>query len=136
MFLHERLAFDDTVALINKVFADKDDDDYRPPIIIHCFTGTKEQAQKIIDYKGFMIGIGGVVTFKNAGLDKVVKEIPMEHLVLETDSPYLAPHPYRGKRNESSFLKVIAHKIAEIHEVSLEEVANITTENSKAIFGI
>ena len=104
--------------------------------IFHCFTGTKEQAKKIIDYKGFMIGIGGVVTFKNAGLDKVVKEIPIEHLVLETDSPYLAPHPYRGKRNESSYLKVIANKIAEIHEISLEEVANKTTENSKAIFGI
>ena len=128
--IHARDSFDEIFKIVDK------HNDENLTGIFHCFTGTKEQAQKIIDYKGFMIGIGGVVTFKNAGLDKVVKEIPMEHLVLETDSPYLAPHPYRGKRNESSFLKVIAHKIAEIHEVSLEEVANITTENSKAIFGI
>lgn len=128
--IHARDSFDEIFEIVDK------HNDENLTGIFHCFTGTKEQAQKIIDYKGFLMGIGGVVTFKNAGLDKVVKEIPLEYLVLETDSPYLAPHPYRGKRNESSYLKVIAHKIADIHEVSIDEVAKITTENSKLIFGI
>ena len=77
-----------------------------------------------------------MVTFKNAGVDKVVKQIPLEHLVLETDSPYLAPHPNRGKRNESTYLTLIAQKVADLHEVSLEEIANVTTSNSKEVFGI
>ena len=104
--------------------------------IFHCFTGNLEQAKTILNYGGFKLGIGGVVTFKNSGLDKVVKEIALEHIVLETDSPYLAPHPNRGKRNESTYLKLIAEKVAEIHEVSIEKVAEITTQNSRDIFGI
>lgn len=128
--IHARDSFDEIFEIIDK----HNDENLRG--IFHCFTGTKEQAEKIINYGGFMMGIGGVVTFKNAGLDKVVKEIPLNYLVLETDSPYLAPHPYRGKRNESSYLRLIAQKIAELHDTSLEEIAAITTRNSEVIFGI
>lgn len=104
--------------------------------IFHCFTGGKEEAEKIINYGGFKLGIGGVVTFKNSGLDKVLSEVNVKHLVLETDSPYLAPTPFRGKRNESSYLEQIAFKLCDIYNLSLEEIANITTENSKQVFGI
>ena len=103
--------------------------------IFHCFTGTIEQANHIINYGDFKIGIGGVVTFKNSGLDKVVEQINLKHLVLETDSPYLAPTPYRGKRNESGYLLGIAEKVADIYNISIQEVAEITTANSKDIFG-
>lgn len=104
--------------------------------IFHCFTGNLEQANHIIRYGGFKLGIGGVITFKNAGLDQVIAQINMEHLVLETDSPYLAPQPYRGKRNESSYLKIIAYKLAEIKGITIEEVARITTLNSQQIFNV
>jgi len=103
--------------------------------IFHCFTGTLEQAQKIIDL-GFYLGIGGVVTYKNSGLDKVVTDIPLEHIVLETDAPYLTPVPFRGKPNESSYLIHIAQKVADLKRMSLEKLAEITTENSRKIFGI
>ena len=103
--------------------------------IFHCFNGNIEQAKHIINYGGFKLGIGGVVTFKNSGLDKVVEQIDLEHLVLETDSPYLAPMPYRGKRNESSYLYHIAEKVATIYNISIEELAAITTNNSMEIFG-
>ncbi|MBI1223632.1 MAG: YchF/TatD family DNA exonuclease [Bacteroidetes bacterium] len=101
--------------------------------ILHCFTGTAEQAETAFSL-GFHLGIGGVVTFKNAGLDKIVSDIPLEWLVLETDSPYLAPVPYRGKRNESAFIRLVAEKVASIKSVDLEEVAKVTTMNSKNIF--
>jgi len=104
--------------------------------IFHCFTGNLEQAQKIINYGGFKLGVGGIVTFKNAGIDNIVKQIDLKHIVLETDSPYLAPVPYRGKRNESSYLIEIAKKVAQLHGVSLEKVAEITTANSKEIYRI
>jgi TatD DNase family protein len=103
--------------------------------IFHCFTGTEEQANKVIDL-GFYLGIGGVITFKNSGLAENLKNVSLEHIVLETDSPYLAPVPYRGKRNESCYLLQIAEKLAEVKEVSLAEVASITTQNSIKIFGI
>ncbi|HSM63886.1 MAG TPA: TatD family hydrolase [Gillisia sp.] len=103
--------------------------------IFHCFTGNKEQALKAISYN-MKLGIGGVVTFKNGGLDKFLAEIPIEHIVLETDAPYLAPAPYRGKRNESAHIQIIAEKIATLYGLSLEEVAAITTKNSKDIFGV
>jgi TatD DNase family protein len=103
--------------------------------IFHCFTGSIEEAQKVIDL-GFYLGIGGVVTYKNAGLDKVVSQIGLNHLVLETDSPYLTPVPHRGKPNESSYLIYIARKIAELHQTDLETVARITTENSRQIFSV
>jgi len=105
-----------------------------PKGIFHCFSGNAEQAQKVIDITGFKLGIGGVVTFKNSGLDKAIEHIDLNHLVLETDSPYLAPVPYRGKRNESSYIPLIAAKIAEIKNCSLLDVATITTANAKEIF--
>ena len=81
-----------------------------------------------------MLGIGGVVTFKNSGLDKTLKELPLEHLLLETDSPYLAPTPYRGQRNESSYIPLVAQKLAEIYEINIQEVARTTTHNAKTLF--
>lgn len=107
--------------------------------IFHCFSGDENDARHIMDYGGFYFGIGGVVTFKNSGatLAALVKDvIPLSKIVLETDSPYLTPVPYRGKRNDSSMVRVIAHKIAEIQGVPFEEVANATTRNSEEIFGI
>lgn len=103
--------------------------------IFHCFTGNLEQAQKAISYN-MKLGIGGVVTFKNGKIDTFLKQIPLEHIVLETDSPYLAPAPYRGKRNESSYLALVCKKLSEIYEVSEEEIARITTHNSKEIFKV
>lgn len=101
--------------------------------IFHCFSGNLEQAKEIIEM-GFYLGIGGVVTFKNSGLQEIVKEIDLEHIVLETDSPYLAPAPFRGKRNESSYLSIIAQKISEVKEIPLSEVAAQTTKNAQDIF--
>lgn len=103
--------------------------------IFHCFTGTLEQAHRAINL-GFKLGIGGVVTFKKAGLDAVVKAISLEHIVLETDAPYLAPVPFRGKENESSYLVYVAQKVADLHEIGIDKVAEITTKNSKQIFKI
>jgi TatD DNase family protein len=103
--------------------------------IFHCFTGDFEQAQRAINLN-MKLGIGGVATFKNGKIDQFLKEIDLQHIVLETDSPYLAPVPYRGKRNESSYTVLIAEKLAQIYELPLSEIARITTENSKAIFGI
>jgi TatD DNase family protein len=103
--------------------------------IFHCFSGNLEQAKQVIDL-GFYLGIGGVVTYKNAGLDKVVSEIDLKHIVLETDSPYLTPVPFRGKPNESSYLIYIAQKVADLHQTGVEEVAFITTQNSRQVFGI
>lgn len=103
--------------------------------IFHCFTGNLAQAKQALSLN-LKLGIGGVVTFKNGGLDKVVAELKTEDLVLETDAPYLAPKPYRGKRNEPSYLSYIAQKIADLHERPLEEVDAITTQNAKAIFGL
>lgn len=103
--------------------------------VFHCFTGNIEQAKRAIDL-GFYLGIGGVVTFKNSGLDKVIAEIPLQHLVLETDAPYLAPVPFRGKRNLPVYIIKVAEKIAEIKNVPLEEVARVTTQNTKIIFGV
>ncbi|MEO8719548.1 MAG: TatD family hydrolase [Ginsengibacter sp.] len=101
--------------------------------IFHCFSGTLQDATEIID-AGFLLGIGGVLTFKNSGLAEVIKEIDLEHLVLETDSPYLAPAPFRGKRNESSYIKYIAQKLADVKKISVEEVASETTKNAEFIF--
>ncbi|OCB74322.1 TatD family hydrolase [Flavobacterium crassostreae] len=103
--------------------------------IFHCFTGNHAQALQAISYN-MKLGIGGVVTFKNGKIDQFLNQIPLEQLVLETDSPYLAPLPYRGKRNESSYLSPIVKKLATIYNLSEEEIARKTTENSKVIFGI
>lgn len=103
--------------------------------IFHCFSGTEEQAREIISL-GFLLGIGGVVTFKNGGLDKVVANLSLDHLVLETDSPYLTPTPYRGKRNESAYIFNIAQKVAEIKGVPITTVAEKTTANALGVFDI
>ncbi|QBA63265.1 TatD family hydrolase [Muriicola soli] len=103
--------------------------------IFHCFTGTYEQALKAIGYN-MKLGIGGVVTFKNGKIDKFLDRIHLEHLVLETDAPYLAPAPYRGKRNVPSYLMEVLNKLSDIYQIPVEEVARITTENSKKVFGI
>jgi TatD DNase family protein len=101
--------------------------------IFHCFGGTAAEAKQIIDL-GFYLGIGGVVTFKKSSLPEVLRDISLEHIILETDAPYLAPVPYRGKRNESSYIPIIGTKIAEIKNCSVEEVAMITTKNAERIF--
>jgi len=103
--------------------------------IFHCFSGTFEQALQAISYN-MKLGIGGVVTFKNGKIDQFLNQIDLKHIVLETDSPYLAPVPFRGKRNESSYLVNVVSKLSEIYNLPQEEVARITTENSKAIFAI
>ena len=103
--------------------------------IFHCFSGDYEQALQAISYN-MKLGIGGVVTFKNGKIDQFLNQINIKHIVLETDSPYLSPAPFRGKRNESSYITLVATKLAEIYGVSVEEVAKITTENSKVVFGM
>jgi TatD DNase family protein len=103
--------------------------------IFHCFTGDLEQAQKAISYN-MKLGIGGVVTFKNGKIDKFLDQIPLDQIVLETDSPYLAPSPYRGKRNETSYITQVIDKLVDIYGKSFEEISEITTQNSKEIFGI
>ena len=103
--------------------------------IFHCFTGDLEQAKRAISL-GLKLGIGGVATFKNGKIDQFLNQIDLQHIVLETDSPYLAPAPHRGKRNESSYTVLVAQKLAQIYQLPLDEIARITTENSKAVFGI
>ncbi len=103
--------------------------------IFHCFTGNHEQAQRVIGY-GLHLGIGGVATFKNGGLDKSLEGIDIKHMVLETDSPYLAPVPFRGKRNESSYIPYVGSKLSAISGQPIEEVARVTTQNAYSIFGI
>jgi TatD DNase family protein len=103
--------------------------------IFHCFGGTVENANEIID-AGFYLGIGGVLTYKKAGLAEVLEKIDLKYMVLETDSPYLTPVPFRGKRNESSYLKFVAEKLALVKNVSVEEVAVVTTANAEKLFGI
>lgn len=127
--IHCREAFDEVFEVLEETKHD------RMRGIFHCFTGNVEQAKRAIDL-GFYLGIGGVVTYKKAGLDLVLSEIPLNHIVLETDAPYLAPVPFRGKPNESSYLVHVAQKVADIYVLDLEEVARITTENSRKIFGV
>ena len=103
--------------------------------VFHCFSGNIDQAKQIIDL-GFYLGIGGVVTFKNSGLDKVMNEVDLKYVVLETDAPYLAPMPFRGKRNECSYLKYVVQKLSETKNVSKEEIERITTANAKELFQI
>ena len=127
--IHVRDAFNEVFDVIDEL------NDDRLFGIFHCFTGDENQAKKILNYGGFKLGLGGVLTFKNSGLDKTVENIALNDLVLETDSPYLAPTPKRGKRNESGYLINIAEKLADIHQISLDEVAQVTSKNAKSIFG-
>lgn len=127
--IHTRNAMGETIELV-KPFAKKGLHG-----VFHCFSGSKESAEQIIGM-GFHLGLGGVLTYKNAGLAEAIKDIPMEYLVLETDAPYLAPVPYRGKTNEPSYMLEVAKKLAEIKSMPLHEIAAITTSNAKKLFGL
>jgi TatD DNase family protein len=126
--IHTRNSFEQTLDIVKQ--------HYKPGLrgIFHCFSGNLQQARQVIDLGGFKLGIGGVLTFKNSGLQEVVKHLELKDLVLETDSPYLAPVPHRGKRNESAYVFQVAQKLASIFNLSVEQVAEVTTQNSKEIF--
>lgn len=127
--IHCREAFDEIFEVLEQ---HKDDKLFG---VFHCFTGTFQQALRAISFN-MKLGIGGVVTFKNGGIDKFLKDIPLGNIVLETDAPYLAPVPFRGKRNESSYLTLVAEKVASLYNLSVEEVAAVTTQNAKDVFGV
>lgn len=127
--IHCRDAFDEVFEVLESEY------DEKLYGIFHCFTGDLDQAKRAVSL-GMKLGIGGVATFKNGKIDQFLSQIDLKQIVLETDSPYLAPVPYRGKRNESSYTLLVAQKLAEIYQISVEEIANITTQNSKDIFGI
>ena len=127
--IHCREAFDEVFEVLE---SEKGDDLFG---VFHCFTGTLEQAHQAISYN-MKLGIGGVVTFKNGKIDKFLSEIDLKHIVLETDAPYLAPTPHRGKRNESLYVLKVLEKLAYIYNRSEEDIAEVTTRNSKAIFKV
>ena len=127
--IHCRDAFDE----IFEVLESEKGEDLRG--IFHCFTGTLEQAKQAISYN-MKLGIGGVVTFKNGKIDKFLNQIDLKHIVLETDAPYLSPTPYRGKRNESSYITNVINKLVDIYDLTFQEIAEITTQNSRDIFGV
>jgi len=129
IILHTRESFDDTLEIVQAL------NDENLSGIFHCFTGSVEEAKKVFELENFYVGIGGVITFKNSGLAQVVAELPMDKVLLETDSPYLAPTPHRGKRNESTYIPEIAEKVAEAQNLTLEEVAKITSKNALVLFG-
>lgn len=126
--IHSRDSFDEIFKVLEKFKCEK----LRG--IFHCFTGNIDQAHRIIDLN-FHLGIGGVLTFKNGKISEFLKEIPINKIVLETDSPYLAPSPHRGSRNESSYLKIIADKLAEVYNLEIDEICKITQQNSIEVFG-
>jgi len=127
--IHCREAFDEIFEILDKENCDK----LRG--VFHCFTGTLEQANRAIQL-GFKLGIGGVVTFKNGGIDKFLNRIDLNHIVLETDSPYLAPVPYRGKRNESSYITYVIDKLSEIYGLPIKKIASVTTKNAEKVFAL
>ena len=127
--IHVRNSFDETYKVV------KEEQDGSLKGIFHCFTGTKEEAKKVTEL-GFYLGIGGVLTFKNSKLGEIIRETDIKDLVLETDSPYLAPTPRRGKRNESAYLTYIAQKVAELYQIPFNEVAEITTKSARELFEI
>ncbi|MBP6455357.1 MAG: TatD family hydrolase [Chitinophagaceae bacterium] len=127
--IHTRNAMAETIELIEK----NKDENLRG--VFHCFSGTLEDAKKIISL-GFYLGIGGVITYKNSGLQEILKEIDLQHILLETDAPYLSPVPFRGKRNESAYIPFIAEKLSEIKDCSLNTIKEQTTENAISLFGI
>ena len=128
--IHTRDSFNEAIEIVESL------NDENLSGVFHCFTGSVEDAKRITDLGNFYLGIGGVLTFKNSGLDNTIKEIDIQHLLLETDSPYLAPTPFRGKRNESKYIINIAEKLSEIHQISLEDVADKTTNNALKLFKI
>ena len=127
--IHCRDAFNEIFQILEE---EKDDDLFG---IFHCFTGTIEQAHQAISYN-MKLGIGGVITFKNGKIDQFLNQIDLKHIVLETDAPYLSPTPYRGKRNESSYIIKVLDKLSDIYNIPQEKIAEITTLNSKAIFNV
>ena len=127
--IHSRESFDEIFSVLEE---ERGNDLFG---IFHCFTGTPEQARQAIDLN-FKLGIGGVVTFKNGKIDQYLDQIDPEHIVLETDSPYLAPVPFRGKRNESAYIVKVLEKLSELYNMSMEEIAEITTANSRSIFKV
>lgn len=127
--IHVRESFNEVYDIV------KEEQDGTLKGIFHCFSGDEAEAQKIIDL-GFLLGIGGVVTYKNSSLSQVLQKVELTNLVLETDAPYLAPDPKRGRRNESSYLVYVAQKLAEIYQLPIKEIAEITTLNSRSLFGI
>lgn len=129
VIIHIRDSFDEVFEVLEDV---KDEQLFG---IFHCFTGTKLQAERALSFQ-MKLGIGGVITFKNGKIDQFLHEIDIKNIVIESDAPYLAPVPFRGKRNESSFLPLIVDKLAQIYKVSPEEIAAITTQNAKDVFGI
>ena len=128
--IHAREAFKEIFEILDEL----NDESLRG--VFHCFTGSAEDAKHVMSYGGFKMGIGGVVTYKNGGLDKVLSDVPLNELILETDSPYLTPTPFRGKRNESSYIIHIAEKLADIYGVPLKEIESITTKNAIELFNI
>jgi len=127
--IHCREAFDEIFEILDKENCSK----LRG--VFHCFTGTLKQANRAIKL-GFKLGIGGVVTFKNGGIDKFLSQIDLKHIVLETDSPYLAPVPFRGKRNESSYITYVIDKLSEIYGLPIKEIASVTTKNAEKVFAL
>ncbi len=127
--IHCRDSFDETIEMVEAL------KDENLTGVFHCFTGSVEEAKRVADV-GFYLGIGGVATFKNGGMDKVLPEIDLAHMILETDAPYLTPTPHRGKRNEPNYIPIIANKIAEYQGIDISKVAATTTRNAKALFKI
>jgi len=127
--IHVRDSFEETYNIV------KEEQDGSLKGIFHCFSGNETEAARIIDL-GFMLGIGGVVTFNNSSLDEVLKNVPLRHLVLETDAPYLTPVPKRGKRNESAYLVYVAQALSKIYDLPVNEIAEITSENARKLFNI
>jgi len=128
--IHVRESFNEAIEIVEKL------NDERLSGVFHCFTGDVGDAKRITDLGNFYLGIGGVLTFKNGGVDKTIEQIDLKHVMLETDSPYLTPTPFRGKRNESKYILNIAEKLAEVKGVSLEKIAEITNKNASNLFNI
>ena len=126
--IHVRDSFDEAIEIVERL------NDYNLSGVFHCFTGNLEEAQRIINLNNFYLGIGGVVTFKNGGINKIINQVSLDRIILETDSPYLSPTPFRGTRNESKYLLNIAHKMAELYNVDLKDIAEKTTKNAIDLF--
>jgi TatD DNase family protein len=133
--IHCRESFNETVALVKKIKENAGEAGKKLRGVFHCFGGTVEDAQEVISL-GFFLGVGGVVTFKNAPVAKTLESIGLEHIILETDGPYLAPAPFRGKRNDPEYIYYVAEKISAIKQISVEQVAELTTANSKKLFRV
>lgn len=128
--IHVRNSFNEAIKIIESL------NDENLSGVFHCFTGNREEAKRVINLENFYLGVGGVLTFKNSGLDKTISKIDMDYLILETDSPFLAPTPFRGKRNESQYIVHIAKKLSEVKNISLEEVSKVTTKNASNLFNL